>query len=90
MGSHPQLIQREQAIVEVADQGPGVPPEVLPHLFERLARTGRAQGLGLYPASRVAIAHGGTLNVSSLPGKGARFRMVLPTNGCGEEDSSQD
>lgn len=77
---HGSMVQK--AIVEVADQGPGVPPEILPHLFERFARAGSAQGLGLglYLANRIALAHGGTLAVSSNPG-GASFQLVLPIDG---------
>lgn len=72
-----------RAIVEVADQGPGVPPEILPYLFERFARAGSAQGLGLglYLANRIALAHGGSLAVSSAPGKGASFQLTLPIAG---------
>jgi two-component system, OmpR family, sensor kinase len=67
--------------LEVIDEGPGVPPEVMPHLFERFA-TGRASeggvGLGLYLANRIAKAHGGSLCAESPPGKGARFVLRVP------------
>jgi two-component system OmpR family sensor kinase len=67
--------------LQVVDEGPGVPDEVMPHLFDRFV-TGRAQaggvGLGLYLADRVARAHGGRIEVESPPGKGARFTMHLP------------
>jgi signal transduction histidine kinase len=69
------------ARLEVADEGPGIPPELLPHVFERFV-SGRAQqgglGLGLYLAKRIAAAHGGDLQVDSAPGKGARFVLTLP------------
>ena len=73
------LAQR-QAIVEVTDQGPGVLPEILPRIFERFAKAGVAPGLGLglCLAHRIALAHGGALTVSSIPGSGATFRLSLP------------
>jgi signal transduction histidine kinase len=70
----------EVATLEVLDEGPGVPVEILPRLFERFA-TGAGSpglGLGLYLAKRIALAHGGELTVESPPGKGARFRLELP------------
>lgn len=70
-----------QAVVEVIDEGPGIPEEMLPHLFERFV-TGRVRegglGLGLYLAKRIAEAHGGDLAARSEPGKGARFTLKLP------------
>jgi signal transduction histidine kinase len=64
----------------VVDEGPGIPLEVLPHVFERFY-TGRAQrggiGLGLYIAHRIATAHGGEIAADQCPGKGARFTIRL-------------
>lgn len=71
----------EWARVEVVDEGPGIPPEVLPRLFKRLTTGTQREGglgLGLYLAKRIALAHGGDLTVESEPGHGARFRLVLP------------
>lgn len=69
------------ARVEVIDQGPGIPEDVLPHVFERFY-TGRGRegglGIGLYLGKRVAVQHGGDLTVESRPGAGARFTLVLP------------
>jgi signal transduction histidine kinase len=69
------------AHLEVIDEGPGVPEEILPHIFDRYV-TGRAKtggvGLGLYLANRIAQAHGGRINVESTPGKGSRFKLCLP------------
>lgn len=77
-----QIIDTAQriAIVEVSDQGPGVPPEMLPHIFERFVTCDGSSGLGLglYLASRIVAAHGGALTVSSSLGEGARFRVALP------------
>jgi two-component system OmpR family sensor kinase len=82
------LVQREVlangeawARLDVIDQGPGIPAEMLPHLFERFV-TGRHRegglGLGLYLAKRIAAAHGGDLAAHSEPGRGARFTVKLP------------
>lgn len=67
-------------LLTVADQGTGVPPQLLPRLFERFVRGSGSPGLGLglYLARQIAVAHGGTLEVQSQPGKGARFELALP------------
>jgi signal transduction histidine kinase len=69
------------ARVDVQDEGPGIPADILPHVFERFVSGSRQQGglgLGLYLAKRVAAVHGGDLTVESAPGKGARFTLSLP------------
>jgi signal transduction histidine kinase len=72
-----------RAYVEVADQGPGIPPQLVSRLFDRFvsAPGSKGIGLGLYLAERIARAHGGSLQVTSQPGAGARFRFELPTEG---------
>jgi two-component system sensor histidine kinase MtrB len=72
----------EHAFVEVADQGPGIPAEHLPHLFERFykadpARSSPGSGLGLAIAQENARLLGGTIEVHSEPGKGTRFTLRL-------------
>jgi signal transduction histidine kinase len=70
-----------EARVDVQDEGPGIPEDILPHLFERFVSGSRRQGglgLGLYLAKRIAAIHGGDLTVESSPGKGARFTLSLP------------
>ena len=54
-------------VIAVADQGPGIAPDVLPHLFERFAKSGdsRGSGLGLAIARRLVEAHGGTIGVET-------------------------
>ena len=69
--------------IEVADDGPGIPSEHLPHVFERFykadaSRSGVGTGLGLAIARENAILLGAELNVSSEPGAGSRFTLVLP------------
>ncbi len=84
-------VQRQQqddgawAVVMVRDSGPGIPPELLPKLFQRFSPGPNSSGLGLglYIASRIAAAHRGTLNADSIPGQGATFRLVIPLAGVG-------
>jgi two-component system, OmpR family, sensor kinase len=75
------------AVITVADQGSGIPPELLPRLFERFAKSpgSAGLGLGLHLAQQIAVAHGGTLEVTSTPGAGTTFRLSLPTSGCARE-----
>jgi two-component system sensor histidine kinase MtrB len=68
--------------VEVADRGPGIPREHLPHLFERFykadaARSGGGTGLGLAIAQENAHLLGGRIEVWSEPGQGTRFTLRL-------------
>jgi two-component system OmpR family sensor kinase len=74
-------VDGEYGSVEVIDEGPGVPPELIPRIFERLATSKNRHGglgLGLYLAKRIAEMRGGDLTVDSSPGKGARFKLVMP------------
>jgi two-component system, OmpR family, sensor histidine kinase MtrB len=73
----------EAAAVEISDDGPGIPPEHLPHIFERFykadeARSGGGTGLGLAIARENARLLGGEIDVSSVPGEGTRFTLRLP------------
>jgi signal transduction histidine kinase len=68
------------AVLTVTDQGPGIPPDLFPRLFDRFARGPGSSGLGigLYLASRIVAAHGGTLTADPTRNIGARFQMKLP------------
>lgn len=68
------------AEVEVEDHGPGIPAEVQSRLFERFQdrRAGGGLGLGLYISKRIAEAHGGTIEVASVPGLRTAFTVRLP------------
>jgi len=71
------------AVIEVADEGPGMTAEVMAHVFERFYRAdpSRAQGgtgLGLAIVAAVANVHGGSAGVDSTPKKGACFYIRLP------------
>ena len=65
----------------VADTGTGIPPEVLPRIFEAFFTTkpaGKGTGLGLSTVTRIVHNHGGFLNVKSEPGAGSSFDLYLP------------
>ena len=73
------------ARIEVADNGPGVPPEMADRVFERFFRADESRtrssggaGLGLAIVSAIAAAHGGRAEMESTPGEGATFRILLP------------
>ena len=79
-------IEGKHARVTVADSGPGIAAEDLPHLFERFARSAGSSsrggfGLGLPLSREIARAHDGALEVESEPGRGSRFSVVLPLIG---------
>jgi two-component system OmpR family sensor kinase len=77
--------QPDSAVVEIADEGPGIAPDLLPFIFERFARadTSRSRkagstGLGLAIVSAVVSAHGGSVDVQTRPGR-TTFAVTLPT-----------
>ena len=79
-GSHVRIEVREgdrRVVVEVADDGPGVDPDV--DLFARGASGAGSSGLGLWLARSIAEAHGGSLELVPGAGPGARFRLSLPS-----------
>jgi PAS domain S-box-containing protein len=72
--------------IEVADTGLGISPSVQGRLFERFYRAPEATdqaiqgtGLGLWITKKIIVAHGGTIGVESVPGRGSTFRIELPT-----------
>lgn len=76
----------EVAVLEVTDNGPGIPAEHAPRVFERLYRAdpsrfrgkGGGSGLGLSIAAALVHDHGGWVELDPAPGGGATFRVVLP------------
>ncbi|MDQ3700654.1 MAG: ATP-binding protein, partial [Chloroflexota bacterium] len=70
----------EEIVAEVADDGTGIAPEVLPRIFEPFFSTkgGRGTGIGLTQVSRVVALHQGKVEVDTVPGQGTTVRLVLP------------
>lgn len=69
------------AVLSVADSGPGIPAEHLPHLFDPFfsgREAGRGLGLGLCKAWRIVELHGGSIDVERPPAGGAIFSIRLP------------
>jgi len=73
------------AILEVSDDGPGIPAHALPHVFERFYRADKARsrasggaGLGLSIVKAICAAHNAEVKVSSQEGRGSCFRVELP------------
>jgi heavy metal sensor kinase len=79
--------EENQAILTIADTGCGIPPEHLPHIFDRFYRVGgqdpaaspeKGLGLGLSFVAWIVKAHQGTIHVESQQGKGTVFTLTLP------------
>jgi signal transduction histidine kinase len=71
----------EQVWIEVKDNGPGIPPEVLKKIFDPFFTTkdpGTGTGLGLSVSTNIIQQHGGTLSVDSTVGVGTTFKITLP------------
>ncbi|NUR59534.1 MAG: HAMP domain-containing protein [Catenulispora sp.] len=71
------------AVLTVRDHGPGIPPDDLPHVFDRFYRAASARdlpgsGLGLAIVAQVAAGHGGEVSVRAAHGGGAEFQVTLP------------
>ena len=70
-----------ELVIEVSDNGCGIPPENIPHLAEPFFSTNLASegtGLGLAIAHSIITRHGGRIEVESRVGEGTTFRVVLP------------
>jgi signal transduction histidine kinase/putative methionine-R-sulfoxide reductase with GAF domain len=71
----------DEVVIEFADEGPGIPEDVLPRIFDPFFTTkapAQGTGLGLAIAQGIVADHGGRIEVASKPGEGAVFRVVLP------------
>jgi signal transduction histidine kinase len=78
-------------VVEIVDTGSGIPAHILPRVFEPYFSTkpvGQGTGLGLSITRSIIASHGGTIDVTSEPGRGAMFRIVLPAIRRGEPTTS--
>src|SRR5262249_35692978 len=72
----------DQVLVEIADTGPGIHPDIQPHIFEPFYTTkgvGEGLGLGLDTVCRIVRGHNGNIRFSSKPGD-TRFQVRLPIN----------
>jgi C4-dicarboxylate-specific signal transduction histidine kinase len=77
-------------IIEITDKGAGIPPEILPRIFDLFVTTkppGQGTGLGLVICQEIVKAHGGTINISSQLGQGTTVQIFLPTDTKLEESS---
>jgi signal transduction histidine kinase len=80
--------------ITVEDRGPGIPASEVPHLFEPFFRGAeavstqtRGSGLGLSLVKRIVDAHGGAVEVRTVPGRGSTFTIVLPSVPRSRDDS---
>ncbi|GLX10471.1 putative sensor histidine kinase PhoR [Microbispora sp. NBRC 16548] len=92
------IVSGSQALIEVADDGPGLAPGDAERVFERFYRADPSRsrsdsggtGLGLSIAAALVQAHGGTITADSEPGRGAVFRVRLPACPPRQEAPRQD
>lgn len=74
--------ERDRWVLEVSDEGIGIPEESLPHVFDRFYRVNENQtsgsGLGLFITKEIVERHGGRIEVRSESGMGSTFTVVLP------------
>lgn len=71
----------EQVLIDIADNGDGIPVDILPRIFEPFFTTrspDEASGLGLAVAAGIVTDHGGRIEIDNRPGEGCCFRVVLP------------
>jgi len=81
IGVHCARYENGWVSVFVDDDGPGIPADVLPHIFEAFVTSrldARGTGLGLTVAEGIAHEHGGSIHAENRPGRGARLEVKLP------------
>jgi two-component system NtrC family sensor kinase len=78
--------ESDELAIEVRDDGSGIPPEILPNIFEPFLttkETGKSVGLGLAVSQNIIEGHRGRVDVHSEVGKGTTFTVTLPVEGGG-------
>ena len=82
--------KKGEIVFFISDQGPGIPPEEQPHVFDRYWQTGNHKkagiGLGLAICKGIIEAHGGTIGVDSEEGKGSVFWFRIPPAQAGAKE----
>lgn len=90
---------RLMGVLEVCDTGPGIPPDHVPYIFERLYRVSQSRsraeaaggaGLGLAIVAAIVKAHGGRVELVTAPGSGAAFRVLLPLHDASPYSDAPD
>jgi signal transduction histidine kinase len=77
---------REAVLVEFADNGPGIPPDVADKVFDPFFTTkAQGSGLGLAIVRKIVDAHDGRIDLRTTPGQGTTIRVTLPVTGGNEE-----
>ena len=76
---------RDAVVVEVADEGPGMPPDVADRVFNPFFTTkAQGSGLGLAIVRKIVDAHDGSIDLETAPGRGTVIRVTLPISGSEE------
>ena len=78
--------EQDAVVVELADEGPGMPQDVADRVFNPFFTTKpRGSGLGLAIVRRIVDAHDGSIDLNTAPGRGTQIRVTLPVRGSEEE-----
>lgn len=81
------VLTDDHVVLLVRDRGPGIPEEILPHIFDKFYKgAGGGAGLGLAIAKQITDVHGGMIEVESVAGRGTTFRVTLPAFSEDEAD----
>jgi signal transduction histidine kinase len=80
---------REAVVVELADDGPGMPQDVADHVFDPFFTTkAQGSGLGLAIVRKIVDAHDGSIDLKTAPGQGTMIRVTLPVTGGDDQAST--
>lgn len=85
IGVSSEFSERDRMVrIQVTDSGPGIPANVMPHIFEpHFSTKPDGHGFGLSTSYHILESHGGRVVATNLPGRGACFTLTLPVNGPG-------